>query len=202
MLLLNILSNPILFIGFIAGILIAISVHECAHAYVAYKLGDPTAKYEGRISLNPLAHLDIFGTIMLFMFGFGWGKPVPVNQAMLRSKWDEVWVALAGAGSNFLVAIFLSILARFIPETSQIFGIILIIIQINLFLMIFNLIPIPPLDGSAVFKAILPRQSYMTLMAMSNLLFIAFIAFIYLSPIFSKTLAYITSTIMQFLIGK
>lgn len=202
MILFNILSNPILFIGFVAGILIAITVHECAHAYIAYKLGDATAKLEGRVSLNPIVHLDFFGTLMLLLAGFGWGKPVPVNAAMFRSKWDEVWVALAGAGANAITALVLAVIARFLPIESLIYAILLIIIQINLMLMIFNLIPIPPLDGSALLKVILPRQAYLTLLSMSNLLFIAFIIFLYSTPIFSKTISLLIGSIMQMLLGK
>lgn len=200
MILFNILENPILFIGFIVGILLAISIHEASHAWVAYKLGDPTAKLEGRVSLNPFVHLDLFGTVMLMLVGFGWGKPVPVNVNNLHSKWDEVKVALAGCVSNFLLALFFSLILRFVPMPENLQAILLIVVQINLTLMIFNLLPIPPLDGSSLLKAILPEESFETLQRMSTLLFLVFIIFLYASPIIPNFIGTVVNGLSNFLL--
>lgn len=201
MILFNILSNPVLFAGFIIGILSAITIHESAHAWVAYKLGDSTAKMAGRISANPFRHLDLFGTIMLLLAGFGWGKPVPVNIGNLKSKWDEVKIAYAGATSNLLLAVFLALIVRFIPIPLILAQVIVIIIQINLVLMIFNILPIPPLDGSKILKIILPPASYRTLLTLSAPLFIAFLIFLYSSPIISNFISNSTEYLIKLLIS-
>ena len=155
----------------IPGVLIAITFHEFAHAWAADKLGDDTPRMEGRLSLNPLAHLDPIGSIMLLFAGFGWGKPVHVNprnynRTMSMDKADAL-VSIAGPAMNFILAIVLAIvyclMYKFIGSvvTSNIYGIIMTIIMyaimINVGLGVFNLIPLPPLDGS---KAIKPFLSY------------------------------------------
>ena len=146
------------------AILFALTFHEYAHAWAAWKLGDPTARNMGRLSLNPLVHLDPAGTIMLVItvmsgFGLGWSKPVPVNPGYLRNpRKDMVWIALAGPVSNLILAfILVGVLTKMshsLPETlSQMiqYG-----IMINLLLAFFNMLPIPPLDGSRVLKGLLP----------------------------------------------
>ena len=158
-------TNPILFFAWIVGIIIAISVHECAHAYTAYRFGDPTARDAGRISLNPLRHLDPIGSLIFLIAGFGWGKPVPVNPFNLPDrKRSEAWISFAGPISNFLVAFVVSLLLRISVQSLgwnlenmavQFFA---TVILINLALMIFNLIPIPPLDGSKILFAFLPPR--------------------------------------------
>ncbi len=154
MLLLNLLQEPLVLIAFVVALVVGIPVHEFAHAWTAQLLGDPTAKYQGRVSLNPFAHLDPLGTILLFVAGFGWGKPVPVNpQYFARPALDELLVALAGPASNFLIAVVLALLVRFLP-TEVITVVVMAVIQINLYLMVFNLVPIPPLDGSKIFGAL------------------------------------------------
>ena len=138
----------------IISLLIAITVHEFSHAFVADKLGDPTPRAYGRVSLNPLRHLDPLGTlIMLIPPHFGWGKPVPIDPYNLSKK-EEILVAVAGPISNFILAILLSLILRILP-----FQIIYYIIIMNLVLGIFNLFPIPPLDGSKIFLNLLPEQS-------------------------------------------
>ena len=150
-------------------IIFAITVHEAAHGYAAKYFGDMTAHYLGRISLNPLKHIDPVGTIILpaltIMLGgilFGWAKPVPVNFSNLRNpKKNMMWVALAGPFSNLLMAIFWTfVFARlqFFPQNSIIFlsAMCLAGIQINLILMVLNLLPIPPLDGGRVAVSLLP----------------------------------------------
>jgi Zn-dependent protease len=150
---------------FFIPFLLALCVHEYAHGYVANKLGDPTAKLMGRLTLNPMAHADPFGTVLLPMLAiffhapfFGWAKPVPVNGRNLRNqKTGMFWVALAGPGSNVLMAIlgalFQAASKRTLPPSSWelIDGFTEVFIQINLALAIFNLIPIHPLDGGKIF---------------------------------------------------
>jgi Zn-dependent protease len=149
----------------IPAAIIGLTVHEFAHAYTAYRLGDNTAKAEGRISLNPLRHIDWLGFFLIIFAGFGWAKPVMFNPDNLKKKHrDEILIALAGPFSNFLLAILLLVIARalffadFFHNTETGFGIINIIVIsgiINFGLFVFNLIPIPPLDGSHLYLTFL-----------------------------------------------
>ena len=150
-------------------ILLALSVHEFAHGLVAYRLGDPTAKYAGRLTLNPLSHLDPIGTLMLFLVHFGWAKPVPVDpRHFANPKRDMLWVALAGPASNMFLAFLSGLVIRFInahpgPFMGSFIGnsftvMMVLSLQINLALAVFNLLPIPPLDGSKVLYGLLPPQ--------------------------------------------
>src|SRR3989344_2179890 len=166
--------TPFLRPTFIIAVLIAIAVHECAHAYAAYKLGDDTAKHAGRLTLNPLAHRDPMGALLFLVVGFGWAKPVPVNPARLGyPKRDNALVALAGPASNLLLAVIafvgllligisgggsfdlLSLRGASVPMTFllQLFGSLLFV---NLSLMAFNLFPIAPLDGSKILEGFIP----------------------------------------------
>ena len=140
-------------ISFIA-LIVAITIHEFSHALVADRLGDPTPRSQGRLSLNPLKHLDPIGTVMLFIAHFGWGKPVPIDPYNFsHPKRDELLVALAGPVSNLILASLLAIVFRFIPVS-----IIYVIAIINIYLAIFNLLPVPPLDGSKIFLNLLPQE--------------------------------------------
>lgn len=147
-------------------LLIAITVHEFAHGWVAYKLGDNTAKYSGRLTLNPFAHIDPLGTILLpfvlIMMGaqpFGWAKPVPVNFYNLRNyKTGIIAVGIAGPLANFIFAAFLGILYRLVFPASIFYLILQDLIFINIILGVFNLIPIPPLDGSRIVMGLLPKR--------------------------------------------
>jgi Zn-dependent protease len=149
-------------------ILLALTFHEVAHGWVAYKFGDPTAKMAGRLTLNPIPHLDPIGTILLFIVHIGWAKPVPVNPAYFRNpKRDLIWVSLAGPGSNLLMALFFGLIFRLLPKAALMTGgsithalVIMLIyaVVINIVLAVFNLIPIPPLDGSKILMGILPRE--------------------------------------------
>lgn len=170
-------TNPGQLIGLLLsapGVLIAITFHEFAHGYVAYKLGDNTAKNEGRLSLNPLDHLDPIGTLMLLVAGFGWGKPVHVNPRNYTRKMSmekgEAIVSLAGPLMNFILAIIFTLIYCAIYKfasvsfiTSNIGGIIILLISstisINIGLGVFNLIPLPPLDGSKIIMPFLPYKA-------------------------------------------
>lgn len=152
-------------IPFILIILFSVILHEYAHGWVAFKLGDPTAKMLGRLTLNPLKHIDPVGTILvpmvlrfLNLYPLGWAKPVPINFANLRHpKRDMMWVALAGPAVNILIALLLSDLLR-LRLSGELYQLCELGIIINLFLATFNLIPIPPLDGSRILMGLLPNE--------------------------------------------
>lgn len=159
------------FIIQLAILFFSIIVHEVSHGYVALIKGDPTAKYSGRLTLNPLPHIDIFGTIILpillvIMHAgiiFGWAKPVPINPYNLRNpKKDMIWIGAAGPASNFGIAIGLSILFRAGLGHTFIGQFLVYAIAINILLAIFNLIPIPPLDGSRILEGVLPYEAQMS----------------------------------------
>ena len=150
----------------IPGLFLALAFHEFAHGYAAYLMGDNTARYNGRLSLNPMAHLDIVGTLCLLLFHFGWAKPVPINPANFRNhRKGIIVVSLAGPFANFFLALVCTILCKLLYgfiSTSQIaefFYMVLLYAQVmNVGLMVFNLIPIPPLDGSKVLMEFLPYR--------------------------------------------
>lgn len=145
----------------------SVVIHEVSHGLVAHAFGDPTAKDLGRLTLNPIPHIDPLGSVILpgllilMQAGFviGWAKPVPYNPLNLRgSRWAEPLVAFAGAGSNFIIAILFSIVVRITPISGAMLEMMHLIIILNLMLGVFNLIPIPPLDGSKILFAFLPYQ--------------------------------------------
>jgi len=187
------------------GVIIAITFHEFAHAYTAYKLGDDTPLYQGRLNLNPLSHLDPLGFIMLIVAHFGWGKPVQIDPRNFNGKYTlsacEAIVSVAGPIMNFIIAIIFSIImfvvtkfadTTFIISTTG--SIILSIIQytviVNIGLGVFNLIPLPPLDGEKIFRHILPYRvqewldnNYQTLYAVFIILWIFGILGVIVSPV-------------------
>ena len=160
--------DPGLQIGaLIIALAVAIIFHEVAHGWAALYLGDPTAKLAGRLSLNPLAHVDIFGTIVLPLllilsgtgFVFGWAKPVPVNYYNLRAgKWGPVLVALAGPATNLVLLVLFGVLFRISPVNTALPTLFFTIAQVNAVLMMFNLIPLPPLDGSKILYLFLENR--------------------------------------------
>ncbi len=150
----------------VPAVIIALTFHEYAHARIAYHYGDPTAKNAGRLTLNPLKHLDIMGTILLIIAHFGWAKPVPVNPNYFdgdrRSK--MVLVSMAGPVSNLLLAFIITLILMVLVKMNiyinpYVAQFILILLQINIILAVFNLIPIPPLDGSKILAGFLPESA-------------------------------------------
>jgi len=151
-------TNPTVYFMVAIAIIFGFSIHEYSHAQAAYMLGDPTAKDQGRLTINPLAHFDPIGTLLIFIIGFGWGKPVPFNPFNLRNqRWGPAIVALSGPLANFSMALVVGFLLRFLalPNPVIIFFF-SIFIWLNLILGLFNLLPVPPLDGSHIFLALLP----------------------------------------------
>ncbi|MCD6195083.1 site-2 protease family protein [bacterium] len=199
MLILNVLSNPLLAIAFLVGILLAISVHEFAHALAAVRAGDLTPKLAGRLTLNPLAHLDPLGTLFLLLAGFGWGKPVPINPFNLPNpQKSQAWIALAGPLANIILALILAIPIRLShfglwPEgliAAQIIQILQIIIELNLLLAVFNLLPIPPLDGSKIIFAFVSQETQVAIEQIGPWVLFALLFLSFATPvnIFSATL--------------
>jgi Zn-dependent protease len=139
-------------IGYLMSLVIALTIHEYAHAWMANRLGDPTPRLQGRLTLSPLAHLDPIGSLLLLFGGFGWGKPVFYNPMFLKRRQDELLIALAGPASNILMAFGAYLLLYFVPlaEWGGNVAVIQLFAELNLFLAAFNLVPIPPLDGSAI----------------------------------------------------
>ncbi|MDF1580386.1 MAG: site-2 protease family protein [Desulfuromonadales bacterium] len=192
--------------------LLAVTVHEVMHGFVADKLGDPTARLLGRLTLNPIKHLDPIGTAALLFFGFGWARPVPVNFANLRrTKHDMVWVALAGPLSNLALALACALVLRglaFLVSATPImetvigasieplalmaaFG-----LYINLILAVFNLIPLPPLDGGRVMVGLLPPQPAAALARVEPFGFVIILFLIF----FTKGWELVLSPIISFLV--
>ncbi|MEW6063649.1 peptidase [Desulforamulus profundi] len=144
-------------------IFFALPLHEYAHALVAYKLGDNTAKYEGRLTLNPIKHLDPLGTLLIFFGPIGWAKPVPVNPFHFENrKRGMMLVSLAGPGANFLLAVVGAVLLGIFHASADLQYILYYFMVLNVWLAVFNLLPLPPLDGSKILAGILPgRQEWL-----------------------------------------
>ncbi|MBQ3564436.1 MAG: site-2 protease family protein [Clostridia bacterium] len=198
-------------------------VHEAAHAYIAHKLGDNTAKSFGRLTLNPIKHINYLGALLLLAFGFGWAEPVPVNQWNLRKpKRDMALIAAAGPISNILMAIVLMIMVNIVDYVSGFYGIEIVAdinviyysgasdltfkifyyvivflstaANINLYLAAFNLIPIPPLDGSRIIGAFLPNRIYYKLQSFEQYTFVIVIA-LAATGVLSSTIGFISDNV-------
>ena len=141
-------------------LLFALVFHEFSHGWVANKLGDPTAKYSGRLTLNPIAHLDMMGSLMILFVGFGWAKPVPVDSRYLANpRTDMMKIAFAGPASNLLLAFIAGTFIRFTGNLGPLSSMLMMFTQINIMLAVFNMIPIPPLDGSQIFSGLMVRKN-------------------------------------------
>lgn len=196
------------------GIIIGLAFHEFAHAKVAYKLGDPTPKMQGRVTINPLAHIDPVGLAALLFVDFGWGVPVQINPSNFRHRRrDELMVALAGVTMNLIIAIVFAIIAKVLYMTagavflssgvgSILWLMIMYVIQINLVLMIFNLIPCPPLDGFSIISEIFNikhTEFYWTLYRYGNWILIALIIFGITGMIISPCVQFFMSVLNNFI---
>jgi Zn-dependent protease len=162
-----ILEQPLVGLAWVLAILLALAIHEFSHAAVGTLLGDQTAVNAGRLTINPLAHVDGLGFLMLLFVGFGWGKPVPFNPSQLKYRtWGPSLVALAGPASNLIGLIFSGVLLSWLSSTfalgsnNLLIMFLVFLFQINLVLMIFNLIPIPPLDGSKLLLSALDHPRH------------------------------------------
>ena len=157
-------NNPLLIFPWAAALLIAITVHEFSHGFSAHLLGDDTAKEEGRLTLNPTAHLDLFGSLMLVLVGFGWAKPVPINPARVgRGNLGQFLVSFAGVLSNITIAVLCAVVLKILiafgglDQMNFLVKFLAFLIYIDLALFVFNLLPIAPLDGYRVFESIAPK---------------------------------------------
>jgi len=175
--------DPLSYFMAAVSIILALSIHEYAHAQASDSLGDNTARDMGRLTINPLSHLEPIGAILILTLGFGWGKPVPFNPLNLRNKkWGPAMVAIAGPGSNFFMAIVVGFLLRTgIITNPGLIKFFLTFIWLNVLLGVFNLIPVPPLDGSHLLSVVLGRKAegYRMLM-MQGSVFTLFFAILFM----------------------
>jgi len=182
----------------LVGFLMILAVHEAAHAYVANLLGDGTARLAGRMTLNPIVHLDPIGTVMLLLFGFGWGKPVPINPYHLRNyRRDSALIALAGPLSNFILAGLLAIIFHLSGGGVLILA---FLVQLSVVLGVFNLLPFGPLDGFKVVAGLLPANLARDFEQTSQL-GIVVLLFLLLTPAFSNIVGTPVTFITKLLLG-
>lgn len=195
-------TNPISFLIWGFALLVAVDIHEFSHAWMAERLGDPTPRINGRLTLNPLAHLDPVGTIMLLLTRFGWGKPVPIDSYNLENpRRDSALIGLAGPASNLILATILSLILKlfFIPLPFSLLTIPLI--KLNVYLAIFNLLPVPPLDGSKILLGLLPADIAYEWEATLNQ-YGMFLIILLIFPFFGRSLAsIIILPIIYFILG-
>lgn len=192
-------------------IFLTLPIHEWAHGFLSTKLGDPTPRWQGRLTLNPMAHIDIIGALGILLFGIGWAKPVQVNARYYKNpKWGMALVAIAGPLSNIIVA-FISLLIYQLIQTVFIFTGILagnytilfaislfffMIAQINVYLAVFNLIPIPPFDGSRILFTFLPQKYYFKIMQYERYIFMGILVLLY-TGILDAPISYISNVVLS-----
>jgi Zn-dependent protease len=200
--------SPLFFLLSVIGLLLSLSIHEFAHAWTADRLGDPTPRMQGRVTLNPLAHLDPIGTLLLLFTRFGWGKPVQFDPRNLENPIrDSALIALAGPASNLIIAAVMALLSRLGIVQGEILSYTLFLIaMINISLAIFNLVPVYPLDGSKIILPLLPRglaieyEDFMHRYGMFVLIALIFPWYQGNSPV-SFLIGPVIDTIIKFLFG-
>ncbi len=184
-------------------ILLALSLHESAHGYVAKLMGDRTAYNLGRITLNPVKHLDFMGTLMMFVFGFGWAKPVPINTRYFKNpKWGMALSALAGPVSNIIASYIFYFLASLLALKITTYNVFILAVylfcmvgfQLNLHLAIFNFLPIPPLDGSRILFTFLPAKAYFGVMKYERYISLAIMILLF-TGLLSAPLSYVADLV-------
>ncbi|MFB5283497.1 MULTISPECIES: site-2 protease family protein [Peribacillus] len=198
----------------IVVLLIAFTVHEFAHAYVAYKFGDLTAKNEGRVTLNPVSHLDPVGTIFILLFGFGWARPVPVNRFYFKNpRLAGILVSFAGPFSNLVVAsigyfVWYGLLAAGVEISPLIVPFFEMLIWLNLVLFVFNLLPFPPLDGYRIIEDLVSADMRAKLTQFEQYGMLVFLIIVLtplsnytIDPLFQTVLPFISGTLSQFFSG-
>lgn len=193
MILFELFSNPGLVIVWLSALIIAITAHEFSHGLAAYFLGDDTAELAGRLTLNPLAHLDPIGSLMLLVVGFGWAKPVPINtNALRRGNFGRFLVSVAGIAANLILAIIFTIILKAIilqtglDATNYLVKFLAFLIYINIALFIFNLFPIAPLDGYRIFESFAPMAFRRIAPFLEQWGFIILIALVFLTNIVGR----------------
>ena len=178
----------IMLLSSLAVIFITLPIHEWAHGFVSTKLGDPTPRYQGRLTLNPMAHFDLMGALGILFLGIGWAKPVQVNARYYKNpKWGMALVALAGPLSNIILALIMLLINNVLLVTGlvesaiieQLYYFLLYIATISISLAVFNLIPIPPFDGSRILFVFLPQRIYFQIMRYERYIFIGIFILVY-----------------------
>ncbi len=189
-------------------VFLTLPVHEFAHGFIADKLGDPTPRYQGRLTLNPIAHLDPIGSLGILLFGIGWAKPVNINARYFKNpKWGMALTALAGPVSNVIMAFISLVLMNLFVLIGNALSIeggiyllfvyfFLHIAQINVYLAVFNFIPIPPFDGSRILFAFLPTKYYFSIMRYERYIFIGLLVVLYLG-VLSYPISFVSNLILS-----
>lgn len=198
----TLISSPLSFLISLLAIGAAITIHEFAHAWTADRLGDPTPRLQGRLTLNPLAHLDPLGTLMLVLFRFGWGKPVQFDQFNLRNpRRDAMLISIAGPTSNLLTAVLAALIMRLVGPMGIMSLMLTPFIVISVVLAVFNFVPIHPLDGGKILSGILPlslAREWEQIQAQFGTILLIMMVLPWggTAPIF-----YLTGPIVQFILG-